>query len=132
MFPSAPPQSRFQRVGHKPYYPFDPKHVHKPAQCTPCPTFMNYRSLTVVVFSAKTMLHKPLFINIYDHCKCIFITQPLNSSITTVLPTLHFSPSVSFLSDPRLESLLPSLLLFKIIQKSQKITASSTLKWKIL
>lgn len=93
---------------------------------------MNYRSLTVVVFSAKTMLHKPLFINIYDHCKCIFITQPLNPSISTVLPTLHFSPSVSFLSDPRLESLLPSLLLFKIIQKSQKITASSTLKWKIL
>lgn len=95
---------------------------------------MNYRIPTVVLFklSAKTMLHKPLFINIYDHSKCIFITKPLNSCISAVLPTFHFSPSLSFLSDPRLESLLPSLLLFKIIQKSQKITASSTLKWKIL
>lgn len=95
---------------------------------------MNYRILTVVLFklSAKTMLQKPLFINIYDHSKCIFITKPLNSSISAVLPTFHFSPSVSFLPDPRLESLLPSLLLFKIIQNSQKITASSTLKWPIL
>lgn len=49
-----------------------------------------------------------------------------------MLPTFHFSLSFSFLSDPRLESLLPSLLLFKIIQNSQKITASSTLKRKIL